>query len=99
MSTIFNTPPPNCSTKDCSRCPLGELEQAARDREGRIEGWPLALAAGLVFILPLALAMAGAMLAGGEGVGQAAGAAAGFAFGILLARLFARSLPITKEPS
>ncbi len=88
MSTPFH-PPSTCST-DCEKCPLSEWEQQQHD-PAALAGWPLAVAAAAVFLLPLLLALAGAALANGA-LGQVAGGTTGLAIGIVLARLVQRGL-------
>ncbi len=68
---------------------MGEVEQAAGEAP-LLEGWPLAGAAAGVFLMPLLMAMAGAVIVGDSAVGQLAGGAAGLALGMLLARSITR---------
>ncbi len=59
---------------------------------GGLSGWPLATAAFFVFVLPVGLAILGAILAGRDTNSQVLGALAGFVVGVLLAAVVARLL-------
>lgn len=83
-----------CSS-GCSKC--SSLEQCGQ-HPGALSGWPLVGSTLCVFLLPLVMATAGAILAGPEEMHQFAGAfgglAAGLVVGVILARFIGRS---TKE--
>ena len=83
-----------CSTS-CDKCVVNtDLAGAARDS---VAGWRLVAASGLVFLLPLLLAIVGAALAGGDGKRQLAGALGGFSGGVLAAMLLVKGLRIWKK--
>ncbi len=66
----------------CGGCPIDEV-CAVGDRNGasRMEGRSFAGAAALCFLVPLALAVLGAVVSGGEPIAQLAAGTAGLAAG------------------
>ncbi|MGC9453943.1 MAG: hypothetical protein ACP5HU_03685 [Phycisphaerae bacterium] len=79
-----------CTGRECSHCPLDGHEPKA----GEIAGGRLALAAVAVFLLPLALAIGGGVVAQAANWIPAAGAGIGACVGVIIAaalrnRLFA----------
>lgn len=82
-----------CTGKECSNCPL----DGAEPPEGQLRGGRLALAAMIVFLLPLSLAIAGGLLAGALGWISAAGAAIGAAAGVAGALAVRGRLFVTGE--
>ncbi len=75
----------------CDKCELAGALESAAARQG-IAGWRMVMASTLVFLLPLVLAMAGAVLMRQAGetrqlIGAAAGLAAGVAVAVPLMRL------------
>ena len=75
--------PAGCGGK-CSRCDLG------REVPGAPRGWRLVLGAAGMFVVPLALAIAGTIVAGQGSARQAVGAAAGLLAGVIAAILTGR---------
>jgi hypothetical protein len=75
----------------CSKC--GALDQCGQ-QPGGLTGWALVASSACVFLLPLAAATAGAVLAGAERTHQFYGAfgglAAGLLAGVVAARLIGR---------
>lgn len=78
----------------CENCPAcGHSHDMPRTPPGTgLSGWPLAMAAFFVFVLPLGLAIGGATLAGKDPNVQLLGALAGFVVGVVLAGVVARVL-------
>lgn len=72
---------PSCTGKECSQCPL----KAAESGEGQLVGGRMAMAAAVVFLLPLSLAIAGGLLAGAFGWTSAGGAGIGAVVGLIIA--------------
>ena len=88
-------PRPQCGD-GCQKCADGRVEAAP----GELAGRRLALSAAATFLLPLAGAIAGSVLAGRSGSAQLVGALAGLTAGVVLAILAARVLCRTrKEPA
>ena len=82
MELAANEPSAGCSGH-CERCPAGSEEERT---EPRMSGWRFALSAFVVFLIPLALAITGAVLWRDNQTAQLAGALAGFAVGVLAAK-------------
>lgn len=77
----------------CPGCEQGHSHEMPRNSiPGGLTGWPLAIAAFCVFVLPLGLAIAGAALTGKDPNWQLLGALAGFVVGVLLAMVVSRIL-------
>lgn len=74
----------------CSGC--DHSHETPRSVSGGLCGWPLATAAFFVFVLPLVLAILGAVWVGRNPNTQLLGALAGFVVGVLLAVVVARIL-------
>ena len=72
---------------NCRHC-----HDEAPEDTGGLSGWKLIVPAVLVFLLPAALASAGAMLAGPEPIWELIGAAVGLAAGLWIAFIAARQL-------
>ena len=83
-----------CSSS-CDQCPA-HTDLAGTDRNA-VAGWRMVVASGLVFLLPLLLAIAGAALAGSDEKRQLVGALCGFLMGVLWAMLLVKVLRIWKK--
>ena len=84
-------------TGQCDHC-----ESAPAESTAKLTGWPLAAAAIGVFLLPLAAALLGGLLAGAvyadTQIGRSAGTAAGLAIGLVAAALTARlAMRVSRE--
>ena len=88
MSRPEESSKPGCPGS-CPACPEGG-QDAPPCKEGALSGWRLAAMAVLAFLLPLALAVVGAVLGGSDEVRQLAGAAIGLAVGVAIAVIGAR---------
>ena len=80
---------------DCARC-LGEAEPAPVTTDP-LAGWRMALASGVCFLLPVALAATGAMWSGPTLAGEICGASAGLVTGVLVAVVAVRFVVPFKE--
>jgi hypothetical protein len=79
--TDVNDKPMTCP----GHCPTCSSNQKACAEPGLMTGWRLALSAACSFLLPLALAVAGAIALGPDATRETAGAFAGLAAGIVAA--------------
>jgi len=90
MTDATHDPDRPCGS-GCTRCGL----HAAPPDVPVLRGWRLTVSALGVFLLPLVLAVAGAVVVGGEGgrqfLGALAGLAVGLAGGVLIGRCVSRS--------
>ena len=86
MSASAEKPDNPCACA-CSQCGQADEREA---RPGAMSGWRLSLSAAMVFLLPLALAAAGAALCGPGATGQSLGALAGLVAGVLASVIVAR---------
>jgi len=80
--------PPGCES--CSKC--DHSHEMPCNVSGGLSGWALATAAFFVFVLPVGLAILGAILLRRDTNSQVLGALAGFVVGVLLAAIVARLL-------
>lgn len=78
----------------CPKC--GAVERCGR-QPGGLAGWALAASSACVFLLPLAAATAGAVLAGAERTHQFYGAFGGLAAGLLAGTVAARLIGRTAK--
>lgn len=67
----------------CIGCGTCSPDGAGASASGGLRGWALVLSAAAVFLLPLALAAAGAALCGADAIRQTLGAAVGLGAGVL----------------
>jgi len=92
MGAVLKKTGASCVT-GCSACRLGDAPKPA---PGGLTGWRLVVSAFAVFLLPLALALGGAMLVGGGQVGRVLGALCGLivggGLGVVIARRVSRSV-------
>jgi len=79
----------------CSHCPVSEA--GSGQKEGTMQGWSFAGAAAGYFLVPLALAFAGAAIGGESQVNQFVGATIGFGAGMGGAMALARRGRIDEE--
>ena len=84
MSPAFHGLPSECSGH-CEQCEIVKDGQALAG-DPAVRGWRMVLGSTAVFLLPLALAAAGAYLAGQNADRQVAGALIGLAAGVLVAK-------------
>lgn len=84
MSPAFHGLPSECSGH-CEQCDIAKDGQALAG-DPAVRGWRMVLSSAAVFLLPLALAAAGAYLAGPSAIRQVAGALIGLASGVLMAK-------------
>jgi len=73
------------SCSSCDRCPTESCPANTEEEQPRLRGRALGLAAGGLFLGPIALAVAGSACVGDEWEMQLVGALAGLLFGICIA--------------
>jgi hypothetical protein len=87
-----------CGREDCSHCPSHSDEGRREPTQGTVSGGRLALAAVVIFLLPLGLAIAGGLVADALGSVAALGAVVGALAGVAIAVAARRVvLPVGKE--
>jgi len=84
MSLTEKDPPVGCSGH-CESCAVGEGD-AGSAGDPKMTGWRFMLSSVIVFLLPLGLALAGAILLRENKARQLGGAVGGLALGVLLAK-------------
>ncbi len=92
-STEKATSTPSCG--GCSHC--GSDHSCGASAEGTLVGWRMSFAAVAVFLLPLALAATGAVVAGAHPTWQFAGAMIGLAVGVAAGLVLARFVRRQRE--
>ncbi|MDY6913423.1 MAG: hypothetical protein SVT52_03055 [Planctomycetota bacterium] len=75
----------------CTGCASSDARPTGPEAGEPLSGWRLGLLAALVFLWPLALAVAGALLGEHSGLGEAAGGLAGLAIGLASAAVIAKA--------
>ncbi len=83
--------------ENCSGCPVGGCKQRSQEAEGVLHGWQFVLASAGVFLTPIVLAIAGAVLLDDSDAMRALGGAAGLLTGLTISISVSRFLHQTKH--